>query len=502
MERFRIISKILLISHSVVTKKVYSDCISFPLGLAYLAGILNKNGLVVRILDCFIEDKFNLRSAENGWQEIGLSDKKIIEYINDFSPDLVGITISFSCQHLSVLKLVKLIKDSFPEIVIVVGGNHVSAIPKQINLNFIDYLVIGEGEYALVQLIRSLNDGETADNIPGVISKDASNYECPKYIENLDDLPFPSIELLPLRKYWNGRKRYINMIATRGCPHNCNFCSIHTVMGRKIRKRTVENVVAEIRYWKNIYNIQEIYFEDDNLTVCKQWAKDLFLKIAENNLGIQFFVRNGVRADSVDKEMLTLMKYAGFQDFWIAPESGSQKTLDEIIGKNIKLEDCTKVVRLANEVGIDVNAFFVIGFPEESWEDIEDTIKYARFLKHIGCRKFCLSLATPYPGTRLFKQCVKKEIIPRELDYRKLGTEESVINNEYLSTTDINVFRIKALEELLSGYSYRLGRFMRIFFLMTRPLFFLGMLKYMYKFYFFRINSFKLSYRKMNKFES
>jgi magnesium-protoporphyrin IX monomethyl ester (oxidative) cyclase len=461
----------------------YIDDHSFPLGLAYLAAMLRKNGLTVKILDCFGEDVFNLRSVENGWKEIGLSDERIIKNIDDFSPDLIGITVSFSCQYYCVLDLASLIKSVSPKVIIVVGGNHVSAVPEKIDCTFIDYLIVGEGEYTLLQLIESLNSGRLADDIPGVISKYASEYNFPKHIENLDDLPFPALDLLPLRKYWSSRKRWINMIATRGCPYDCNFCSIHTIMGRQVRMRSIENIVEEIKYWNRTYDIQEIYFEDDNLTTNKQWAKELFQKIAENNFGIRFFARNGVRADSVDKEVLTLMKAAGFQDFWIAPETGNQRTLDEIIGKNMKLEDCTRAVALAGEVGIEVNAFFIMGFPEESWADIEATIEYARFLKDLGCKAFWFSLAAPYPGTRFFKQCVERGFIPEDIDYRKLRTVDSLISNEYFTAAELKALREKVLNDLSPPRSSRTYRFIERLSLLTDPLLFLGKLCHKYKYF-------------------
>lgn len=426
-----------------------SDGHSFHLGLAYIAAVLRDNGLDVKILDCYAEDRLNVRpSLDSAWQEMGLTDEQIVEQIQAYAPDLIGITIPFSCQHYLAISIARLIKQRFPGIVLVAGGNHVTAVPEEIDRTVIDYLVIGEGEYAFLTLVNLLSSGQPVEAVPGLVSKGCSEYVRSDFIDDLDKLPFPAIDLLPLSKIWRSGRRWINMVATRGCVFDCNFCSIHTVMGRRIRRRGIENILAEIEHWERQYRIQEIYFEDDNLTANKRWAKELFRRIAERNFGIRFFARNGIRADTVDKELLTLMKAAGFQDFMIAPESGSQRTLDLIIGKKMRLEDCTRAVGLARETNLGVNLFFVIGFPQETWEDIEATINYAHSLKKLGAKGVWISLASPYPGTRLFEECLEKGLLPKDFDYRKCRTADYQIINRTYSAGELKAFRAKAMAEL------------------------------------------------------
>jgi radical SAM superfamily enzyme YgiQ (UPF0313 family) len=309
-------------------------------------------------------------------------------------------------------------------------------------------LIVGEGEIAFLELVQALNREESVTQIKGIKSKTSLTYHRAAFIENLDELPFPALDLLPLPKLWGSRKRWINMVATRGCVYDCNFCSIHTIMGHKIRRRSIENVIAEIRHWHEMYKIQEIYFEDDNLTTNQNWAKELFRQIAANKFGIRFFARNGIRADSIDKELLVLMKAAGFHDFYIAPESGSQHTLDNIIGKKLKLKDCENAVKLAREVGIEVYAFFVVGFPHESWDDVEVTVNYARHLKKLGASGFWFSTAVPYPGTSLFNQCLEQGHITENVDYRKLRVAKSVIANGNFSPESLESLRVEAMKEL------------------------------------------------------
>jgi anaerobic magnesium-protoporphyrin IX monomethyl ester cyclase len=445
------IKKVLLISLPAVVAEqdTYLDKANvLHLGLAYIGSVIRESGYEVKILDCYAEDMFHKReSAENGYIELGLSDEQIIEFINNWIPDLIGISIPFSCQHYVAHKIARLIKRLFPNMTIVTGGNHVTAIPEKIDVDCFDYLIHGEGEYSFLQLLEELNNCNSTIQIPRIYPNSNSRLD---FIDNLDDLPFPALDLLPLSKLWHGRRRWINMIATRGCVYNCVFCSIHTVMGHTIRRRSVVNVIAEILKWENAYHIQEIYFEDDNLTADKQWAKDLFRGIADLNLGIRFFVRNGIRADTIDRELLFLMLKAGFQYFMISPESGSQRTLDEIIGKKMKLEDCENAIKLAQGMGLCINTFFVLGFPDETWEDLKATVEYAKLLKVHGAAGTWLSTATPYPGTRLYHECIGRGLIdPNHLDYRKLRTSDYVINHPIFSREELLTFRKQAMEDLL-----------------------------------------------------
>jgi radical SAM superfamily enzyme YgiQ (UPF0313 family) len=180
-----------------------------------------------------------------------------------------------------------------------------------------------------------------------------------------------------------------------------------------------------------------------------KWAKDLLQKIAQEKYGIRFYVRNGIRADSIDRELLILMKKAGFQDFMIAPESGSQRILDEVIGKKMSLDASIKAVELGREVGLGVNTFFVVGLPQETKEDLQATLDFAKRLKQKGCAGFWISTATPYPGTRLYTYCVEQGLIdPNTMDYRHLRTVDYLIHNEQLSREEIVAFREQMMREL------------------------------------------------------
>ena len=425
---------------------------SFPLGLLYIASMLLKNGYDVEVLDCFAEDCLNMQEIDFNWFRFGLSEKNIVEKIEKMKPDLVGLSIPFSCQYDDAIWINNIVKRLDKKMITVAGGSHVSSAPDLMDPNIFDYCILGEGEFAFLDLVSALRSNSSI-KIPGVITKaDMQNtrFSTPKHlIENLDSLPFLRYDLLPLQKYWGEESRWVNMIATRGCPFNCNFCSIHSVMGRTLRLRSIDNIISEIELMKQRFNINEIRFEDDGLTDNISWSKQLFNKIISKNFGITFKVRNGIRADTIDEELLMLMKKAGFKEVIFAPESGSQKTLDNIIKKGLKLEKVEQAIVLAKNIGLSVGCFLIIGFPEETKKDIEITIRYAYKLKQLGCDLFWISCATPYPGTRLFEECVEKGIINKKnLDLRKLSTLDSVIHNKYFSAKKLKKIRIGAMRNL------------------------------------------------------
>jgi magnesium-protoporphyrin IX monomethyl ester (oxidative) cyclase len=204
-------------------------------------------------------------------------------------------------------------------------------------------------------------------------------------------------------------------------------------------------------FLKKEFSAEQIYFEDDNLTFDMNWAKRLFSEIGRLGLELEIFLRNGIRADRVDSELLELMKKAGVNRVWFSPESGSQRILDQVIQKKMKLEDCENAIRLARKAGLNVTCFFIIGFPQETLEDVRQTLRYAEKLKKMGCDSVWISCATPYPGTELFLDCIRRGIISAEhLDYQSLSTLDSIISNEWFSAGQIKQIRDRAMREMNS----------------------------------------------------
>ena len=234
-------------------------------------------------------------------------------------------------------------------------------------------------------------------------------------------------------------------------------------MGKILRKRSVENIIGEITLLYHKYGVREIFFEDDNLTSDMTWAKELFYSLSQQRIDIEIGVRNGIRADRVDKELLNLMKIAGCSRICFAPESGNQQTLDKIIDKRLKLEEIENAVMLARSTGLNVTCFFVIGLPGETKEDIQNTIKFAKHLRELGCDSVDINCATPYPGTRLYAECIKLGYIKENIDYSQLHTGIATVSTLEFSAAEVTSLRIQALKELNENINERMNRLARAF---------------------------------------
>ncbi len=414
-------------------------------------------------LDCFLEKRNQFVSTGKGLYRIGMSNQEILDQVKKNNPDFIGINIGFSRQYQSAINIASLIRKNFGNIMLIAGGPHVSADPESHKKSDYDYLVVGEGEKVLPDLLRSIREKNADDpGIPGVYYRDrVHNFKLSKPAElilNLNALPFPAYDLLPLKKAWRKRIPYANIIATRGCPHGCCFCSIHSVMGKKVRRRSIESVVSEVNLLVHKYGVKEIFFEDDNLTSNMNWAKELFDRLASLSHNVEIGVRNGIRADRVDRELLYLMQKAGCSRVCFAPESGKQEVLDTIIGKRLMLHDVENAVRLARLVGLNVSCFFVIGFPGETIIDIHETINFARKLRRIGCDTVDINCATPYPGTLLYLKCIEEGLIPGDIDFARFHTHVSMISTEEFTPEQVMSLRIEAMKELSENFFEKLRR--------------------------------------------
>ncbi len=454
------IKKVLLINPASQVKSSWIEGLqSFPLGLASIASVLSDQGFDVEILDCFIEDYSHREEIDTDYVRIGMSNEDICRAIKKSAPDLVGISVQFTIQLHMANQVASLVKKVDSKIITVAGGNHACADPKTITGRSFDWLIFGEGEFRLPQLIQAINLNTLDILGPDIIAiSENIHFKSKNFhfgvIPNLETLPIPRYDLLPLEKYWAMAKgeRFANIFMTRGCPFKCVFCSIHIIMGHQMRYKNIVQVIQEIKYLCHDLNVQVIYIEDDNLTFDMEWAKELFTAIANEHFGVKFHIRNGIRADMVDLELLRLMKKAGVIKVGFAPESGSQKTLDNIIKKHFKLEDCEKAIKLTNKVGIYISCFLVIGFPEETMEDIQKTIDYAFYLKKIGSDNVWISCATPYPGTELFENCIAKGILSEEnIPYEDFATMGSVIHNQWFTEKELKKIRDEAMLKLTSN---------------------------------------------------
>jgi anaerobic magnesium-protoporphyrin IX monomethyl ester cyclase len=413
-----------------------------PLGIAYVAAVLERQ-YKVRIIDSPTEGWGNLQQVDGTKYRVGLKNEEIKDRIGRWSPDVVGINIPFSGWSKGAFEVASLVKNIDKDIVTVLDGQYPSARPEEcVTDPNIDFAVIGEGEYTISELVNELKEGstQTLRKIKGLafLENGKTVITPPRpAIEDLDSLPFPARHLLPMDKYFADvketplrgeiNKPWTTMITTRGCPYDCVFCTVHIVMGKKWRSRSPENVVDEIEQLIQTYRIKQIDFYDENMTLDNKRMENICDLIVERGLDIEWYTPNGVRADTLDENLLRKMKKSGCKRIRVAPESGVQRVVDQIVKKKQKLTEVEKVVALSNKVGIKVGAFFVLGLIGETKEDINETIKYAYKLRKLGVDKFYFSIATPIYGTELYEQAEQGGFLRDNFSYESLAATEPQI---------------------------------------------------------------------------
>jgi len=392
---------------------------SSPLGLAYIASVLEKHGYEVKILDALALGRKNIEKGK-GYIKTGLADEEIKNFVEKFKPDIIGISSMFTAYVTDVHNCARIVKGTNPDVLVVVGGAHASVAPHTILKDRnIDIVVKGEGEVTFLEIVKSLENKKNMFEIPGtIVRKNDRPFYNPNrsYVRELDTLSFPARHLLPMDIYMKHNEIYgdyimrhpqLDLITSRGCPARCIFCSIHSVWGHKWRGRSAKNVVDEIESLVNDYGVEEIAFLDDNLTLDKKRIIGICNEIIGRGLDIKWCTPNGVALWTLDKQVIKKMKESGCYRLTFGIESGSSET-QKFIGKTIDLKRAKSLIRYANNIGLWTVSTFIIGFPNEDAKSIQATINYA-----VDCdTDFALFyILAPFPYTPVYEIFKKQGLI-------------------------------------------------------------------------------------------
>jgi len=404
-----------------------------PIDLAYIASYL-RDKVDIKLLDA--------NALDLKWIDI----EKIIE---EFSPDIVLFksspsTMSFDAQTATVAKRVN------KKIITILDDAHIAPIlPERTLETFmdIDILIRGESEKTLEKLLNVLENNGDLEWVTGIsYRKDKEIISTPptEPFKNLDDLPFPAYDLLSIKKYnsitFAKKFPFMTLISSRGCPYKCDFCIVggSTVWrgsGKGWYSRSSENILDEIELLVNKYGIKEIYIFDETFTVNKKRVIEVCNGIIERKIKVSWSCNS--RVDTLDEEMLKVMKKSGCWNILFGVESGNQKLLD-IVNKGIKIDDIRKTFELTKKSGIHASGSFMIGLPGETWETVENTLQFALELEPEFCQ---FVLTTPYPGTKLYDFFKENGYLIRDYNfggYDAYGlAEEAVIRTDEMSNVDL-----------------------------------------------------------------
>jgi len=388
------------------------------LGLAYIGAVLEKQGHEVLIINgelCFSELK---ASGEEGFtvnEEIykeGLAFNhsvfdEIMRITKEFKPDVAGISFMTATTKSADFVAEKL-KIYNPNLPIIAGGVHPTLVPEDpLEKKCFDYVVRGEGEDTILELIKAIENKQEVSGILGISYRKGGKIihnENRPYIKNLNELPLPAYHLV-----YNAKKYghiFNGIITSRGCPFACTYCASKVMWTRAVRFRTPENVIEEIKDRHTRLGVASFSFHDDTLTL----NRDYITKLCELMRGLDFKIEwhCDTRGDTLDFKILKLMKKAGCYHIYLGLESGSPKIL-KLIKKNIDTKKVKKAVRMAQMAGITTTVYFMVGFPEETEEDILLSIKA---MKWIGSDSVIWSILTPYPGTEIWEIGKAQGVIP------------------------------------------------------------------------------------------
>ncbi len=458
------IKKVMLIFPTgKVLKWRFHHC-EIPMGLAYLAAVLRKD-FDVKVLDG--RAKFQRIVPKNSkWEYFGFTPEEIIEQVKTYSPNVVGISCLSSFHFPDVVDLFERVKKIDNEIVTVTGGTHPTFLADQVmkKHSSIDFIVMGEGEETFHQLLLNINSEKEYNQLNGLAFRNNGTYQInpkTKYIENLDDLPYPAFDLFPLDFYEKKSipfsvtfrsKKTMPILTSRGCAAQCVFCASRNYWGKRYRMRSAENVLDEIEYVIKKFGVEEIQFIDDNLTLDKNRARKIFQGLIDRYLNIHWNTPNGIAVWTLDEQMLELMKASGCYELTVAFESGDQEVLKNIIKKPLDLNYAQQMVNKMKSLDIQVHSFFISGFPGETKEQILRTYSFAEKMDLDSAWFF---IANPTPGSELYEICKNEGYMKDDFSF-----EDIEYNIAHIQT---NEFTPREMEKLVVAQfnKYNLGQMIK-----------------------------------------
>ena len=408
----------------------------------------------VPIITSLLKEKYDFSIIDANVNEWDFD--QTVEALCNSRADIVLISALSIDYQIQYHKLAELAKIALPNCITFMGGIYPSSVPDQVmdDIN-IDFIMQGYAEERLVPTLEAVmrNDYDFLSKEEGVgyrIGKERHLIPFGKFLSDCKTIVRPDYSLIDVEKYFKlqegyyarnystecAEKRSINIIASYGCPYNCFFCANKSLSGSRIVYRPIDDVLDEISYFVENYNIKQVSFMDDNIVANKARAKYLFKELIRRDYGLEIQIGN-LAAWDLDDEILSLLKKAGCTRIGISVESGSQEVLYKIMHKPLNLKIIPPLVQKFKKYGIMLIADFIVGLPGETWENIRTSFSYAEKMDADLCN---INIAVPYPGTEMYKYMMDNEMLPKDFKF-----DESFFINGLVKTPEFSPAELKIL---------------------------------------------------------
>lgn len=444
----------------LLAKSNFGNKAAVPLGIAFLGAVLEKNEHDVTLIDAIAEDPESLTHFIEEIYMNGLDTEGIISRI-PLDAEVIGFSLMFTMNWLHDRSLIQLVHARFPKALIIAGGEHITALPEfsMKQTGCIDICVLGEGEQTVVDLLSAVKDNQPLDAVEGIVYKDCGDYIRTgkrSRMSKIDDLPWPAWHLLPVQKYFEhamvfgvNRGNCLPIMASRGCPYRCTFCSSPDMWGTRYVLRSEKDVADEIEFLHKKHLVNNIDFYDLTAIIKRPWIVNFCKELISRKLNITWQLPSGTRSEAIDNEVAELMYQSGCRNVSYAPESGSPELL-KIIMKKVNLKRLLQSAKDSARNGLNVKVNIIVGLPEERHRHIWKTIWFLIKCSWVGVNDTTPGLFYPYPGSRIFNDLMKKQVINLDTDsyFMRLIYSDSFIKS-YSYSENLSVYWIRFYQALI-----------------------------------------------------